>query len=82
MESILDPTEDVVFKTLFGKQGNEDLLEDLVGNIIGKKIKVLSVMRESRVGRIKKRWKVWFTRFKGNIWWWDRMWCRDASTVR
>lgn len=51
MESILDPTEDIVFKNLFGKQGNEDLLEDLVGNIIGRKIKTLTVMREARVGR-------------------------------
>ena len=48
-EEGLDPKIDVVFKTLFGKKGNEILIEDMLSGFLNQKIKCKNVLRESRV---------------------------------
>lgn len=47
---LLSPKLDVVFKSIFSKKGNEDLLEDLLGSILNKKIKCKQIVKEARIG--------------------------------
>ena len=46
----ISPKIDVVFKALFAKKGNEDLLEDLIESIIERKVKCKEVIKEARIG--------------------------------
>lgn len=48
----LDPKMDIVFKNLFGKKGNEDLLEDLLSGILDRDVECKVVVREGRVGEL------------------------------
>ena len=52
-EEGLDPKIDVVFKTLFGKKGNEILIEDMLSGFLNQKIKCKNVLREARVGQLR-----------------------------
>ena len=47
----LSPKLDVVFKSIFSKKGNEDLLEDFLSSILGKKVKCKEVVKEARIGQ-------------------------------
>lgn len=42
---------DVIFKQFFSKKGNEELLEDFLSSILGRKVKCKTVMREARIGQ-------------------------------
>ena len=56
-EEGLDPKIDVVFKTLFGKKGNEILIEDMLSGFLNQKIKCKNVLREARVGQLRANGK-------------------------
>ena len=53
MNDVINPKIDIVFKNIFGKKGNEDLLEDLLSSILSKEVKCKEVTREARVGGLK-----------------------------
>ncbi len=61
-EEGLDPKIDVVFKTLFGKKGNEILIEDMLSGFLNQKIKCKNVYKRSKSRTVKSRWKVWLTK--------------------
>ena len=42
-----------MFKTLFGKEGNEILIEDMLSGFLNQKIKCKNVLREARVGQLR-----------------------------
>ena len=42
---------DVVFKQFFTKKGNEELLEDFLSSILGRKVKCKSIIKEARIGQ-------------------------------
>lgn len=48
----VSPKIDVVFKNIFGKKGNEKLIEDLLYGILGRKVKCELVIKEGRVGEV------------------------------
>ena len=50
----VSPKRDFMFRALFSKSDNVDLLEDLTSSIIGKKVKIKSVLREARIGEVKE----------------------------
>lgn len=47
----LDPKLDVVFKSMFTRKGNEELLEDLLSSILNRDVKCKEVVKEARVGQ-------------------------------
>ena len=42
---------DVVFKQFFSKKGNEELLEDFLSSILGRKVKCKAIIKEARIGQ-------------------------------
>ena len=50
----VSPKRDFMFRALFSKNDNVDLLEDLISSIIGRKVKIMSVLREARIGEVKE----------------------------
>lgn len=52
-EEILTAKNDIIFKELFSKKGNEDLLEDLLESILNHKVKCKSVIKEARIGQLR-----------------------------
>ena len=55
---VLKPTNDYIFKRLFSKKGNEDILIDLLEGILEIKIKKIEVMQEVELERIDIKDKV------------------------
>ena len=50
----VSPKRDFMFRALFSKKDNVDLLEDLTASIIGRKVKIKSVLREVRIGEVRE----------------------------
>ena len=50
----VSPKRDFMFKALFSKNDNVDLLENLLTSILGKKVNIKSVLREARIGELTK----------------------------
>lgn len=48
----IDPKIDIVFKNIFGKKGNEWLIEDMLSGILGRVVKCKSIIREGRIGEV------------------------------
>lgn len=48
----LKPTNDYIFKRIFSKKGNEDLLKDLLEGILEIKIDKIEVIQEVEIERI------------------------------
>ncbi len=46
----LNPKNDIIFKALFCKKGNEDLLESLIESIINEKVVCKEIIKEARIG--------------------------------
>lgn len=46
------PKIDIVFKNIFGKKGNEWLIEDMLSGILGRVVKCKSIIREGRIGEV------------------------------
>lgn len=53
----VSPKRDFMFRALFSKNDNVDLLEDLISSIIGRKVKIKNVLREARIGEVKEESK-------------------------
>lgn len=53
--NVLKPTNDYIFKRLFSKKGNEDILKDLLEGILEIKIEEVEVMQEVELERINIR---------------------------
>ena len=49
--NVFSPKIDVVFKSLFSKKGNEDLLEDLLTSVLNRNVKCKEVLKEARIGQ-------------------------------
>ena len=45
----ITPRTDIIFKNIFGKEGNENILEDLLESIIGEKVKVLKLQKSNEL---------------------------------
>ena len=52
-DEVLTAKNDIIFKELFSKKGNEDLLEDLLSSILNQKVKCKSVVKEARIGQLR-----------------------------
>ena len=50
----VSPKRDFMFRALFSKEDNVDLLEDLTSSILGRKVKIKSVLREARIGEVRE----------------------------
>ena len=53
----LKPKNDIIFKNLFSKVGNEDMLKELLEKIIKIKIKEIEVQKEVELSKMKKEEK-------------------------
>jgi len=42
---------DIIFKQFFSKKGNEELLEDFLSSILGRKVKCTAIIKEARIGQ-------------------------------
>lgn len=56
--NVLKPTNDYIFKRLFSKKGNEDILKDLLEGILEIKINQVEVMQEVEIERINIKDKI------------------------
>ena len=56
-KSELVPKNDIIFKNLFSKIGNEDMLKELLEEIIKIKIKEIEVQKEVELSKMKKEEK-------------------------
>ena len=56
--NVLKPTNDYIFKRLFSKKGNEDILKDLLEGILEIKINQVEVMQEVELERINIKDKI------------------------
>lgn len=52
-EERLTAKNDIIFKELFSKKGNEDLLENLLESILNIKVKCKSITKEARIGQLR-----------------------------
>ena len=45
----ITPRTDLIFKNIFGKKGNESILEDLLESILGEKVKVKNIYKNEEL---------------------------------